>query len=932
MGRERELAVLERHLYGEGPPLLLLAGEPGIGKTRLLHAALPRGVALGLQVLEGGCQRRGGQDPYAPLVGALQRYLRSRTPRQLRAELQGCAWLVRLLPELAAEPIPALPAWTVTPQQEQRLMGDAVVRLLTNAAGPAGTLLLLDDLQWASPDALDLLILLVRSAAEIPLRIIGTYRDTEVQAHDPLAGVLADLAQAGRAARRLLAPLTPQEAARLLDEVLGRGVCAEEQTLRARIVQRTGGVPFFVVSCAEALTRAGAESAPWDVSQSVRQRVAALPEAARDLAGAAAVMGRVVSRPLLAQVAIRPENEAAAALDALCQARLLEGRGDDSYQFAHDVIREVVEADLGAARRTLLHRRIAALLEQQGDPPLEALAYHYARTGERPAAAHWLERAGDRAAAGFANAAALEHYAAARAHLLAMGTDAAGVSRLDEKLGDLHLLMGDFPQAQDHFARARDAETQPSRRAELWYKEGLTLRWRSEFAPALAALAAAEAEGGAGSALPLPLRAAVESLRGEIYAWQGDYDAAEAAARRAMTLLTAETAGRVTDLELSSALWLQGFVAAGRGAHAQAETRYGEALALQTRHGEQELLHRTWIGWGLLAYDRGQFAEAEQCFRRGLAIGQRTGNQRQVAVCWRGLGLVACSRGDLALAEDYSQKGRALSERVGHKGSIIWAWSNLGRVALLRGDLSGAEACAQRVVALAAGVPNQAELAGGWILAALAACERGNLSTAARQCRAARRLGRQIGAPLVEAGATVAQAAVRLRQGHSRAAALLLARGRALAERDGWAQPAMQAALLQVDVLLCQGEVEAARRAAEAALERAAEAGRRHDAAVARRLLGQCVLAQGLHHVARSHLRTALAQFTAMGAALDAARTRLALATALLGDEERGSTGEDVHTLLAVARSQFATSGALPDLAQVERLAARLDRGCSMRL
>src|SRR5205823_7498270 len=78
VGRARELALLERHLAGEGPPLLLLAGEPGIGKTRLLHAAIPRAVTQGLQVLEGSCQRRGGQEPYATLLGALQGHTRGR--------------------------------------------------------------------------------------------------------------------------------------------------------------------------------------------------------------------------------------------------------------------------------------------------------------------------------------------------------------------------------------------------------------------------------------------------------------------------------------------------------------------------------------------------------------------------------------------------------------------------------------------------------------------------------------------------------------------------------------------------------------------------------------------------------------------------------------------------------------------------------------
>jgi transcriptional regulator with XRE-family HTH domain len=92
VGRNRECALLERHLADEGPPLLVLAGEPGVGKTRLLGVAAARAAARGLPVLEGGCQRRGGQAPYAPLLAALQGYLRRQAPAQHRANLRGCAW------------------------------------------------------------------------------------------------------------------------------------------------------------------------------------------------------------------------------------------------------------------------------------------------------------------------------------------------------------------------------------------------------------------------------------------------------------------------------------------------------------------------------------------------------------------------------------------------------------------------------------------------------------------------------------------------------------------------------------------------------------------------------------------------------------------------------------------------------------------------
>ncbi len=170
VGRQRECLALESLLAGDSAPLLLLAGEPGIGKTRLLDEAAERAREGGWCVLAGGCQRRGGQEPYAPLVGALAWHLAHQPPTQQRADLHGCAWLVRLLPELGETAVVPAPTWAPPPADEQRLMFAAVGRYLANVAGPAGTLLLLDDLHWAGGDALDLLSALVRAESERPLR------------------------------------------------------------------------------------------------------------------------------------------------------------------------------------------------------------------------------------------------------------------------------------------------------------------------------------------------------------------------------------------------------------------------------------------------------------------------------------------------------------------------------------------------------------------------------------------------------------------------------------------------------------------------------------------------------------------------------------------------------------------------------------------
>src|SRR5206468_2310312 len=108
-----------------------------------------------------------------------------------RDDVRGCNWLARRLPELTGVIDSAPATWELAPDQERRLMFDAIIRFLRNVAGPSGTLLVLDDLQWAGHDAIDLLAAVIRSAGA-SVQVIGAYRDTEVAPNDPLAAMLAD--------------------------------------------------------------------------------------------------------------------------------------------------------------------------------------------------------------------------------------------------------------------------------------------------------------------------------------------------------------------------------------------------------------------------------------------------------------------------------------------------------------------------------------------------------------------------------------------------------------------------------------------------------------------------------------------------------------------------------------------------------------------
>lgn len=444
VGRAQELSLLENHLRGEGTALLAIAGEPGIGKTRLLQEIAQHAPRDGWTVLSGATHPLSGQEPYTPLLGALERYLHTASPETLQRDLTGCAWLVRLLPELSEAGIAPLPDWRLPPQQERRLIFKAARRFLANVSGPAGTLLVLDDVQWASLDALDLVLYLVRSPADTPLRIVLSYRSTEVRPEDPLGVLMTDLARVGQASKIELGPLRCSEAKELLGNMLEESF-SERGGLIEQVLQRAEGMPLFLVSFAQTLRtssdsaeESAAEKIPRDVVEGIQQRVAVLPGEAQELLAVASIVGRQAPRRLLTDILMRrgqPEENVLAALEAACRARLLIEEDEDTYVFAHDLIHEAIIETLGAARRGVMHRQVAEALERgPGRPSPELLADHFARGGALERAAWYLERAGDHATELRAHGAAARAYqeAAARLDHLERPREAAAVR---EKLG-----------------------------------------------------------------------------------------------------------------------------------------------------------------------------------------------------------------------------------------------------------------------------------------------------------------------------------------------------------------------------------------------------------------------------------------------------------------------------------------------------------------
>ncbi len=664
IGRASELAICKEHLARDAPPLLALAGEPGIGKTRLLQEAARQGHEQGYAVLIGSCHRRSGQEPYTPFLDMLSRVLAQYSVREQTSLLEGCAWLARLLPELVERAVISPPPWTVPSVQERRLMFASIARFLTNIAGPGGTLLVLDDLQWAGADALDLLNSLIRSTGESRLRVIGAYRDTEVHQRDALSVLLVDLAQTGLAKRLSLGPLTYEEASALFNELLEEIEIDRKAAALERIFPRVGGVPYFLVSYAQEL-RSGIpvkeENIPQSVAESIRQRVVLLPEAAQRLLEAAAVTGREVDRALLLGL-IAPlqwtKEQVLSALEATCQARLLVETEKATYRFVHDLIREVISANLSGARRALLHQQVAELLEEQSSElPLELLAHHYCQAGNLEKAVVYLERAGDRAHAMYAYTEAEHYYRDLLEHLTQLGRDTAR------------------RQAQEKLAEVLGVQAQ--------YSEALSI-----LEEMLTAYQAAQNLEGV---------ARVLTKIGKLQAARGSSAAGLTFLTPWLDLLTSNAISAQSKGWLTLALT---YLFMNSGRHHEGLLAAKQAVALAHQAQDSRLLCQAqWhLGRNLMLLNR--LEEAITQLKAALPLAEQIGDRRMLCYVFSNLNLAYTAQGQLREAKRYSEDALVMAEQLGDLVLLAHVLTADGWNAFLLGDWEQSRAKHERAIAL----------------------------------------------------------------------------------------------------------------------------------------------------------------------------------------------------------------------------------------
>jgi DNA-binding CsgD family transcriptional regulator len=381
VGRATELEELEAALRDAGdskPSLAFVAGESGVGKTRLASELAARARDQGARVLSGDCIELGeGELPYAPLLGALRPLVREDDPAL--AELSPALRddLATLLPGLAEGP-PDVAA-------PQSRVFEALLQLLDTLGSDNPVLLVIEDLHWADSSTRHFVRFLSRMVCRERLLVLSTYRSDELHRRHPLRPLLAEVGRDPTTRIVELKPFTPRELALQLEDILGR---APEPDLISRLHGRSEGNPLF----AEELLAAGPDGRgplPPTLRDALMLRVERLSPDAQELLRWLAC--HPADQELLAEVSGLPAQELRDGLREVLASQIAVTMQDGSYEFRHALLREVVYEDLLPGERSEHHAVLAKALERRltddsGAHLTAQIAHHWTAAGDQPAA------------------------------------------------------------------------------------------------------------------------------------------------------------------------------------------------------------------------------------------------------------------------------------------------------------------------------------------------------------------------------------------------------------------------------------------------------------------------------------------------------------------------------------------------------------------
>jgi DNA-binding CsgD family transcriptional regulator/tetratricopeptide (TPR) repeat protein len=640
VGRDGELALLESALAaavaGRGRTVVI-SGEAGIGKTRLVSAIVDAARSRGLLTLAGDClPTAAGAIPYAPFVEALRTLIRATEPGAV-AGLLGPSRLEvgRLLPEVASTASPARDG--PDDRGGQGRLFEGLLSLLVRQAARDPLVLVIEDVQWADVATRSLVTFLSRGLRSEPVLLLVTVRTEDLGDSDVMRW-LGELERDAWIERIELTPLQRRDVAAMLRSI--RGSSPPSGAVDA-VAERSGGNPFFI----EQLAAASDTDADRDLGPRLRDvlvaRLAELPDATRTVLRAAAAAGRLIDDDVLGSVlGLSPSAIADALRPAIAQGILVErsdGRLRPGYAFRHALIAEVAEGELIHGERDRLHAAFAGELERRAatdDLPVQPaeLAFHWV-------AAHDPKRA--------------------LPALVVAGLAAEHVYAFAEAQRQFEQAIGMWPPGES------TVPTLSLDRVALLQHAADSAVLAGSYADALAhgrqAIVAADIEAVASGQ---PDRARLGALHERLrwYLWEaGDRVAAEAAVAEALRLIPIEPPSALRARALAQAAGLRLF--GGSPAEAGELARQAMAIARRVDGAAEEALALGVLGWSTAVI--GDVDEGIATYRQGLDIAERLGGVEGIALGHANLAALLDRVGRSQASLDAALAGFAITQRLG---------------------------------------------------------------------------------------------------------------------------------------------------------------------------------------------------------------------------------------------------------------------------
>jgi eukaryotic-like serine/threonine-protein kinase len=431
VGRDRELleatAVWRQTQAGNGH-ILLLSGEPGIGKTRLARELLAQAAVSGSTILSGICYSEGGV-PYSPFPELIKESF-SKQKGNLDLPEFVLTDLMHICPELAPK-FPHIPHPKLDPQTEQQRLFESIATWLEVLTAHNPVVLFIDDIHWADRSTLHLIRYLARRMEKNRLLMLLTYREVELHETNQLQLILNDLYKERLSTRIKITRLDREQTKSMLETMLLPTGEIDPDLVEA-IYRETEGNPFFVEEVTKALIEEGKLcyqdvcwisqngqdiQIPQSVKATIQSRLARLPEQTQDVLRLASILGRQFEFGVLREASDFSEDDLIDSLEMAEKAQIITDvtssrAGETKFSFVHALVPTTLRETMSSLRRQRLHRRVAQAIERvhpENDTLLETLAYHYENSGQAEQALEYYIKAGNRALEVYANQEA-EHY------------------------------------------------------------------------------------------------------------------------------------------------------------------------------------------------------------------------------------------------------------------------------------------------------------------------------------------------------------------------------------------------------------------------------------------------------------------------------------------------------------------------------------------